>query len=34
MIKIVEDKIEQIIALSKLHFVSAIALFSSAAKEF
>ena len=33
MIKIVEDKIEQIIALSKLHCVSAIALFGSAAKE-
>jgi len=33
MIKIVEDKIEQIIALSKLHRVTSIALFGSAAKE-
>jgi predicted nucleotidyltransferase len=33
MIKIIEDKIEQIIALSKIHRVSSIALFGSAAKE-
>ncbi len=33
MIKIVEEKIEQIIALSKLHCVTSIALFGSAAKE-
>jgi hypothetical protein len=33
MIKIIEDKIDQIIALSKMHHVSSIALFGSAAKE-
>ena len=33
MIKIVEEKIEEIIALSKLHRVTSIALFGSAAKE-
>ena len=33
MIKIIEDKIDQIIALSKMHRVSSIALFGSAAKE-
>ena len=32
MIKIIEDKIEQIIVLSKIHRVSSIALFGSAAK--
>jgi hypothetical protein len=33
MLKIIEDKIEQIIVLSKIHRVSSIALFGSAAKE-